>query len=131
MAEPVWFLTSVYKYELIVPQINKNIVFIIKNIVFIITLNASHVFVIFYFEGFTSIPTAFNCQWQESKDKILSVFLVSLTSSGLLIVKCSSKLMGTRLLMILQKNIRSFKAIFDMMGSMLSSLSLDRYSRSV
>ena len=28
MAEPVWFLTSVYKYELIVPQINKNIVFI-------------------------------------------------------------------------------------------------------
>ena len=36
MAELVWFLTGVYKYELIVPQINKNIVFIKKNIVFII-----------------------------------------------------------------------------------------------
>ena len=35
MAEPVWFLTSIYKYQLIVPQINKIIVFLKKIIVFI------------------------------------------------------------------------------------------------
>ena len=34
MAEPVWFLTSLYKYDLIVPQINKTVV-LIKIVVFI------------------------------------------------------------------------------------------------
>ena len=50
---------------------------------------------------------------------IVTVFLVSLTYSGLMIVKYPGKLKGTRQFIILQNSIRSFNANFDLMGSKL------------
>ena len=59
------------------------------------------------------------------------VFLVYLTSSGLMKVKCSGNWMGTRQFIILKNKIKSFRANLVFMGSMLSSFRLATYSRSV